>query len=316
MAKSNYSNTKVKARNLLTNVFYRRFKQKDFHNKSFIIDILSFIVQYFTPINLDRKLDNEKDKFMVKFLWDECIPHDFMRYIYKNKNYNAISNPKLTYQKANAIVKNFIVEDVNRINLLKYKIEKSFNLIHYIYSSLFPKIYNRTSNFSVQKESNFEFAFSTWKARKQNNEPIAPKIINELPTPTKQFLVTEMLSKPKNPKDYQNREVYEFEQAPLYFEKSVLDQTSPIAPGPKYRMTAKTVEIKKEIGVDNLNLNVKPDGTSISAKKVMDGSAKKVMDASATARLAKRRNERKEILQKQLSENTEKMNIIKKSKKQ
>ena len=43
--KSNYSNTKVKARNLLTNVSYRRFKQKDFNNASFIIDILSFIVQ-------------------------------------------------------------------------------------------------------------------------------------------------------------------------------------------------------------------------------------------------------------------------------
>ena len=29
-AKSNYSSTKVKARNLLTNVSYRRYKQKDF----------------------------------------------------------------------------------------------------------------------------------------------------------------------------------------------------------------------------------------------------------------------------------------------
>ena len=71
-------------------------------------------------------------------------------------------------------------------------------------------------------------------------------------------------------------------------------------------MTAVTVEIKKEIGID------KPDGASISTKKVMDGSAKKVMDASATARLAKRRNERKQILQKQLSENTEKIKTIKK----
>ena len=106
-----------------------------------------------------------------------------------------------------------------------------------------------------------------------------------------------MLSKPKNPKDYQNREVCEFEQAPLYLEKSAIDQTPPIAPAPKYRMRAETVGIKKEIVVD------KPDGTSISAKKVMDGSAK-------------RRNERKEILQKQLSENTTKMNIIKKSKNQ
>ena len=50
---------------------------------------------------------------MVYFLWVECILHDFTCYIYKNENYNAISNPKLTYQKANAIIKNFIEEDVN-----------------------------------------------------------------------------------------------------------------------------------------------------------------------------------------------------------
>ena len=97
----------------MTNVSYRRFKQKDFDKASFIIDILSFIVQYFTPINLNRKLDNENDKLMVKFIWDECIPHDLMRYIYKNENNAVIGNPKLTYQKANAIVKNFIEEDAN-----------------------------------------------------------------------------------------------------------------------------------------------------------------------------------------------------------
>ena len=71
-AKSNYSNTKVKARNLLTNVSYRRFKQKDFNNASFIIDIFLFIVQYFTPINLDKKLNNEKGKF-VSSIYKEVI---------------------------------------------------------------------------------------------------------------------------------------------------------------------------------------------------------------------------------------------------
>ena len=173
---------------------------------------------------------------------------------------------------------------------MKFKIESNFNAIHDVFSSLFPKIYNRTNNFGVQKENNFEFVFSTWKTRKQNNGgPIAPKIINELPAPTKQVLVTDMLLKAKNPKDDQNREVNEFEQAPLYFEKSVLDHTSaPIAPAHKYRMTAETAEIKKKMGTD------KPDGTTISTK--MDGSAKKVMEAIAAARAAKRRNERKEIL--------------------
>ena len=208
------------------------------------------------------------------------------------------------------IVKDFIEEDANRINLLKFRIESNLNAIHYVFSSLFPKVYNRTNNFGVQKESNFEFVFSTWKTRKQNiGGTIAPRVINELLAPTKQVLVTDMLSNAKNPKDYQNREVNEFEQVPLNFEKSVLDHTSaPIAPAPKYKMTAETVEIKKEMGTDKLN------GTKISTK--MDGSAKKVMDATAAARAAKRRNERKEILQRQISENTAKMNIIKKSKNQ
>ena len=94
----------------------------------------------------------------------------------------------------------------------------------------------------------------------------------------------------------------------MYFEKSVLDQTPPIEPAPKYIMTSETIEIKKEVGID------KPDGTT--TKNVMDGSAKKFIDAKTAARAAKRRNERKEILQKQLSENTAKMNIIKKSKNQ
>ena len=61
-----YSNTKVKTRNLLTNVSYRRFKQTDF-NKKIIVDIMSFLTQNFNPINLDRKLDSEKECDIVKF---------------------------------------------------------------------------------------------------------------------------------------------------------------------------------------------------------------------------------------------------------
>ena len=64
---------------------------------------------------------------MVKFLWDERVAHDFVRYIYKIENYVIISKPNLTYQKANDIVKNFLKEDANRINLLKYKVEQNLN---------------------------------------------------------------------------------------------------------------------------------------------------------------------------------------------
>ena len=83
--RSDYSNTKVKSRNLLTNVSYRRFKQSEFNNQSFIIDILSFLVQNFNPINLDIKLDIEKEQDMITFMWDECILHEFVSFIYKEK---------------------------------------------------------------------------------------------------------------------------------------------------------------------------------------------------------------------------------------
>ena len=39
----------------------------------------------------------------------------------KQDNYTEISKPNLTFQKENNIVKNFISEDLNRINLLKLK---------------------------------------------------------------------------------------------------------------------------------------------------------------------------------------------------
>ena len=102
---------------------------------SFIIDNLLFLVQNFNPINQERKLDIEKERDMVKFLWDECIPPDFVRYMQKQNNYTEISKPNLTYQKANNIVKNYVLEESNRINLLKSKIENL--LINYIYSMLF-----------------------------------------------------------------------------------------------------------------------------------------------------------------------------------
>ena len=72
--RKDYSNTKVKTRNLLTNISYRRYKQSDkriVYKNSFIIDILSFLVQNFNPVNLERKLDTEKERDMVRFLWDE-----------------------------------------------------------------------------------------------------------------------------------------------------------------------------------------------------------------------------------------------------
>ena len=65
--RKDYSNTKVKTRNLLTNVSYRRFKQTDFNKKKLIVDIMSFLTQDFNPVNLDRKLDQKKNAIWLNF---------------------------------------------------------------------------------------------------------------------------------------------------------------------------------------------------------------------------------------------------------
>ena len=120
--KSGYSNTKVKARNFLTNVSYRRFKQSDFYKNSFVIDILSFMVQNFIPVNLDIKLETEKERDMVKFMWDVCVPNEFVSFMLKHNNHNMISQPNLTYQKADNIVKAYLAKNKERISTIKYKL--------------------------------------------------------------------------------------------------------------------------------------------------------------------------------------------------
>ena len=104
-----YSSTKVKARNLLTNVGYRRFKESDFLNLNFIMDILSFLLQNFNPINIDQKVDTEDEHLMISFIWEVCVPYEFTAEIYKSPNYQIIADPKLTYQKANQIVKTWLI---------------------------------------------------------------------------------------------------------------------------------------------------------------------------------------------------------------
>ena len=55
--RKDYSNTKVKTKNLLTNVSYIRFKKFYFNKGSFIIEILSFLLQNVTSIYLEKKLN-------------------------------------------------------------------------------------------------------------------------------------------------------------------------------------------------------------------------------------------------------------------
>ena len=187
-----YNNTKVKARNLLTNVAYRRFKITDFNKTNFVVDILSFLVQNCNPTDLEIKLETEKERGMVKFMWDSCILHDFTTYLLKQENYDIISQTNLTYQNANKVVLDYVKTEEGRLARLKYKLTQKFNLIHYIYSILYAKMYNRINHFDIKRKNDFDFQFQLWRKEKQQLKFLG-----------------------KEPTNYLNRKVEKEEQMPI-----------------------------------------------------------------------------------------------------
>ena len=103
-------------------------------------------------------------------------------------------------------------------------------------------------------------------------------------------MVTDILSKGKSPKDYKDREVNENEQVPINIKQQSPPPTLP-----------KILPQKRDLGIERAE-----------SKKTDYSTAKSAMDYW----VAKKRAERKEMLQRQLSENTVKMNLIKKAKNQ
>ena len=150
---------------------YRRFKESDFLNLNFIVDLLSFLLQNFNPINIDRKVDTEDEQLMLQFLWEKCVPYELTAEIYKSPNYQILADPKLTFQRANQIVKNWIVPYQKKNELTKM-INDNFKHIHYIYSCLYPKIYSRINQFGIKNKSEFDLAFSYFKVEKQSNNKL------------------------------------------------------------------------------------------------------------------------------------------------
>ena len=114
-----FSNTKVKTRNLLTNVSYRRYKPEDLEKTNFVIDVFSFLTQNLNPTCLDRKRETLLERDYVKMIWDSCVPHKFTKFMYLKKKIIELNQPHITYQKANNIVVKFVEEDLQNIDLLK-----------------------------------------------------------------------------------------------------------------------------------------------------------------------------------------------------
>ena len=77
-----YSDTKVKPRNLLTNVSYRRYKPEDVEKTKFVINVFLFLRQNLNPTGLDRKLETSLKRDYVNMAWDTCVLHKFKNFFF------------------------------------------------------------------------------------------------------------------------------------------------------------------------------------------------------------------------------------------
>ena len=193
----------MKARNLLTNVAYRRYKISDFEKKTFVVDILSFMVFNCNPTNLEIKLETDKEREMIKFLWDICVPISFTKFLMQKENFNIISETNLTYQKANKIVLDYLSDDYKgeKLSQLQFKIAEKFTIIHFIYSALYAKIYNRINNFGIKRKNDFDFQFNQWRKDRITKIKSPSNYVNRTPNENEQ--------KPTNDKNLIKRKMLE-----------------------------------------------------------------------------------------------------------
>ena len=89
-------------------------------------------------------------------------------FIKKNQKQTNIelSQPHITYEKANNIVLKFVEEDAQNIDLLKFALRDHLRTIPYVYFLLLPKIYNRINRFGVNNKPHFDFIFTNWRSQK------------------------------------------------------------------------------------------------------------------------------------------------------
>ena len=159
--KRKYSSTKVKTRNILTNLSYLRVNRLDFDNKSYVLDFVTFMVQYLNIFSLDLKLETELEKNMLMFIWQNCLPLKLTEFISSKHHYDTLSAPNSKFKDVYQIVYDYMSYEPNYEEARKL-LKSYFDEIRYVFSVLFPKIYTRTNESGQQIKSRFDFSFSLW----------------------------------------------------------------------------------------------------------------------------------------------------------
>ena len=171
--KKKYSSTKVKARNFLTNISYNGIKNKDYENRSFVIDIFAYLILYFNPYNINGKFETELERSYINILWSMLLPQNFYIFISKKENIQLLNKRNAKFHDAVEIVTLFIENAENekktqkeQYNILKAFLVKYIKMYQFIFSNLFPKYFSKFDSRGIENNIEFTSYYSNYLNQK------------------------------------------------------------------------------------------------------------------------------------------------------
>ena len=161
-----YNNSKVKARNFLTNVSYNRITTADYKNKNFVIDCFTFMILYLNPFYLERKFETNIERDFVNVLWTFLMPSKLYNHITGNDNMKTLNKIKIKYQDAKDIMIAFLFNDPTNINILSDFLEKNAILYQFLFGNLFPKCFCRINDYGINAKTLFNTYYHNFNVQK------------------------------------------------------------------------------------------------------------------------------------------------------
>ena len=162
-----YNNSKVKARNFLSNVSYNRITKLDYKNENFVVDCFTFLILYLNPFYLERKFESNVEREFVNVLWLFLMPNNLYNYIHQNDNMTTLIKLKVKYPDAKKIILDFLKHDQGNLKVLSDYLEKNGILYQFLYGNLFPKCFCRVNDYGVKAKLLFNTYYQNFNVQKK-----------------------------------------------------------------------------------------------------------------------------------------------------
>ena len=162
-----YATTRIKSRNLLSNISYPAVSDQHVIDRNFVFDIYVLMVKNLNPFSLERKLTDQSKHEMLYMLWKDCMTNDFYKFICKKENFSYLNGKNALYPKVSNIVWSFIAENENNYKKLRKNLRKNKSIFQYVYSIVYPEIYCSTEKRGFDLKSEYLVAFKEYKDKKR-----------------------------------------------------------------------------------------------------------------------------------------------------